>query len=83
MSVEEKVIGAVAKLANCDPTGAAMLDKRLVGDLGLGSLDIAELVATLEAEVGCDPFALGASISDLRTVGDLVGLYVKHAPPTP
>ncbi len=82
MSVEDKIIEAVRTLAarSGGKVDVIKKDQKLVGDLGLGSLDIAELVAVLEGDVGFDPFARGASIAGVRTVGDLVELYEKHAP---
>jgi acyl carrier protein len=49
--------------------------ENLSATLGLGSLDLAFLVAQLEAELGVDPFAKLASITSVRTVGDLVRAY--------
>jgi len=43
-------------------------------ELGLDSLDYAELVVRLESAFGFDPFALGA-IGELKTVADLATLY--------
>jgi acyl carrier protein len=45
--------------------------------LGLGSLDLALIVAELEAEVGADPFAKLVSITSIRSVNDLVAAYRK------
>ncbi len=43
--------------------------------LGLESLDLAQIVATLEARTALDPFAEQVAITSIRTVGDLVGAY--------
>jgi acyl carrier protein len=48
---------------------------RLSATLGLGSLDLAFLVAELEADLGVDPFAKLVSITSVRTVDDLVRAY--------
>ncbi len=46
-----------------------------LGDqLGLTSLDYAELVVRLEVEFGKDPMAAG-ELPDFRTVGDLARFY--------
>jgi acyl carrier protein len=45
--------------------------------LGFGSLDLALIVAELEAEVGADPFAKLVSITSIRSVNDLVAAYRK------
>jgi acyl carrier protein len=56
-------------------------DRELVGTdklnatLGLSSLDLAFLVAELEADLGIDPFAKLVSITSIRSVDDLVGAY--------
>lgn len=47
----------------------------LGADLGLDSLDLAEIVATLERRVGKDPFA-ERTVGSVRTVQDLVDAYV-------
>ena len=48
---------------------------KLNATLGLSSLDLAFLVADLEAELGVDPFAKLVSITSVRSVGDLVRAY--------
>ena len=45
--------------------------------LGLGSLDLAQLVAQLEADLDADPFRELVAITDVRTVGDLAGAYTR------
>ena len=49
-------------------------DTALTPELGLDSLDYAELVVRLEGEFGFDPFASGAG-SEIRTMADLASLY--------
>ena len=49
--------------------------QRLTADLGLGSLDLARLVAVLEIRLGVDPFAAEVNLGDMRTVGDLCLAY--------
>jgi acyl carrier protein len=48
---------------------------KLNATLGLSSLDLAFLVADLEAELGVDPFAKVVSITSVRSVDDLVRAY--------
>ena len=49
---------------------------RVVKDLGFTSLDVAQLIAMLEMELGVDPFGDGrVSIMDVHTVGDLHRVY--------
>jgi acyl carrier protein len=50
-------------------------ERSLVQDLGFASMDVAQLVATLEMELEVDPFAEGAAITEARTVGDFLRLY--------
>jgi acyl carrier protein len=50
------------------------MEHSLVEWLGLGSMDLAELIAILEMELGVDPFAT-TSISRIRTVGDIYEAY--------
>jgi acyl carrier protein len=58
--------GEVGSLSGADKLNAT---------LGLSSLDLAFLVADLEAELGVDPFAKLVSITSVRTVDDLVRAY--------
>lgn len=51
----------------------------LVHDLGLASLDIAQLVAMMEDELGTDPFATGATLEQVATVRDMAALYASAA----
>lgn len=44
-------------------------------ELGLRSLDLARLVASLEMRTGLDPFAAHVSITSVRTLGDLSRAY--------
>jgi acyl carrier protein len=48
---------------------------KLSATLGMSSLDLALLVAELEAELGVDPFAKLVSITSIRSVEDLVKAY--------
>ena len=58
--------GEVARLSGSEKLSAA---------LGLSSLDLALLVAELEAQLGVDPFAKLVSITSVRSVDDLVRAY--------
>jgi acyl carrier protein len=50
---------------------------KLAATLGLSSLDLAFLVADLEAELGVDPFAKLVSITSVRSVEDLERAYLQ------
>jgi len=52
-------------------------DDTLHADLGLGSLDLAQLVAILEMKLQVDPFEHMVAITDVRTVGDLCQAYAR------
>jgi acyl carrier protein len=60
------------RLGHVQPFGGA---DKLNATLGLTSLDLAFLVADLEAELGVDPFAKAVSITSVRSVDDLVRAY--------
>jgi acyl carrier protein len=49
--------------------------EKLSATLGLSSLDLALVVAELEAQLGVDPFAKLVSITSVRSVNDLVRAY--------
>lgn len=49
----------------------------VVKSLGFSSLDVAELVAVLEMELGVDPFSQGVSIMKVHTVGELCTVYTE------
>jgi hypothetical protein len=53
----------------------------LTHDLGLRSLDLAQLVATLEMMLGADPFVRLVPITAVRTVGDLFDAYALALSP--
>lgn len=53
----------------------------LTSDLGLRSLDLAQLVVMMELRTGKDPFLELVPITSLRTVGDLVAAYRKSFAP--
>ena len=54
----------------------------LAADLGLDSLDLAQTVVLLERALGVDPFRTPTSHARpaIRTVADLVSLYVAALP---
>jgi acyl carrier protein len=52
-------------------------EDKLSATLGLSSLDLAQLVFDLELTFGADPFQKLVSITSVRTVGQLVGAYLR------
>ena len=51
---------------------------QLTGELGLDSLDLAQMVVAIEKELGVDPFRDGSATA--RTVGELVDVYQQAHP---
>jgi acyl carrier protein len=51
------------------------VDTKLNAELGMDSLELAELVLELETALGADPFVELVPITSIRTVGDLVHAY--------
>lgn len=52
-------------------------EQRLTVDLGLKSLDVAQVVAVLEDRLEMDPFSELVAITSVETVGDLTAAYRK------
>jgi acyl carrier protein len=65
------VIDAILKRRDADGLEVRP-DSRLTDDLGLDSLELAELSASLEDDLGSDPYTEGIVPA---TVGELVGFY--------
>ena len=55
-------------------------DDTVLLDSGLDSLGFAILVATLEEELGYDPFSMMDQAVYPRTFGEFVKIYQKYAP---
>ena len=79
-NAREKIFDAIAEIVaqnSLQPRALADSD-HLHKDLGFASLDVAQLIAVLEMDLGVDPFARGASLKEIGTVGRLVALYEQH-----
>ena len=50
-------------------------DEASIKEMGFTRLDLSELIASLEMELGVDPFAAGTSIKAINTVGELIQAY--------
>jgi acyl carrier protein len=76
-NVREKINAVLLEIQSRNRYKAVELkdEFRIVSDLGFSSLDIAELLALLEMELGVDPFAQGVSIMDVHTIGKLHEVY--------
>jgi acyl carrier protein len=77
MSAEQSVLAAIHEITSRKPHHVTEIERshRLTVDLGMDSMDIAELVAILTDQLRKDPFAEAASIADVRTVADLISVY--------
>ena len=71
--VHERIGALLAERAG--EVGHLSGNEKLSATLGLSSLDLALLVAELEAQLGVDPFAKLVSITSVRSVDDLVRAY--------
>jgi acyl carrier protein len=71
--VHERIRALLAERAG--EVGHLCGNEKLSATLGLSSLDLALLVAELEAQLGVDPFAKLVSITSVRSVDDLVRAY--------
>jgi acyl carrier protein len=82
LPMEAKIVAAIVSVAQRRNAGLTTVTaEQPLNTLGLDSLDMAQLVAMLEAELGLDPFA-STAISNVRTVGDLCDAYKKAASPS-
>jgi acyl carrier protein len=79
MQTKQTVIEVVTDVLGQKGRAAPDLAERtlLVDDLGLDSMDLAVIVATMETKTGSDPFADRVSIATVRTLGDLWQAYAS------
>lgn len=76
-SVIEKIIRSIAQERSL-PLSAFNDSSEIVDELGFSSLTVAALIASLEEELGVDPFQQDdVMITDIRTVGDLRRVYER------
>jgi acyl carrier protein len=73
-TVENEIL---ALLMDRDPDTEPLSVDDALFEIGLNSLTLAQLLIQLEAEFGVDPFDGESSITDMRTVGDLVEAYER------
>jgi acyl carrier protein len=82
MSIRQAILSEMQKIAadqNVDPVPLA--DDLLLSNTGFDSLCFAILVARLEDDLGFDPFSSAENASFPTTLGDLIMLYERAAPP--
>lgn len=77
LQVRSRLLEALSRIVEAAHPGFRPIRELddLVDDLGLESLDLAELIAVMEIEFDLDPFARIASIRAMRKVGDLLNAY--------
>ena len=68
------IVAMVMTARDLDPAGIAP-DAKLSETLGLRSMDLAQIVLTLEDDLDTDPFQ-EIPITSIRTVGDLTQAYL-------
>jgi acyl carrier protein len=72
----EQIVHLVERIPNNPPARSGVIhEEQSLEALGFGSLDLLELVDSLETALGVNPFEQGLSMTDVRTVGDLCGAY--------
>lgn len=79
--IQNKVTEIVARVAREKSLPAVELSAgtRIIQDVGLKSLDMARIIALLEADYPYDPFSELVSITSIRTIADLAGAYALAA----
>ena len=76
MTVQQEVIDIVVEQLGVDKDDVAP-EKAFVEDLNADSLDLTELVMTLEERFGCEIPTEDAE--KMKTVGDAINYIVEHA----
>lgn len=79
LKIKQVVLEELRQVLEKLPQGMEIdADMNLNSDLGMSSLQLAELVAALEDRFGWDPFREHVPITEVRTVGDLCAAYAAH-----
>ena len=71
--VREELARRLSRIGAASP--AAVSDEAVLAEIGIGSLDLLELVDALETATGSNPFEGRLALSDVRSVGDLCAAY--------
>jgi acyl carrier protein len=80
MTIRTTILDQMASIANQQhKTLRPLTDGLALLDSGLDSLCLAVLVATLDDELGIDPFSAGEGTEIPATVGEFIGLYEAAA----
>jgi acyl carrier protein len=80
MMIRKTILGQMASIASQQHKSLKPLtDDLALLDSGLDSLCLAVLVASLDDELGIDPFSIGEGAEIPATVGDFISLYEAAA----
>jgi acyl carrier protein len=80
--LREKIIAAIGQTAEIRDTEikGQLQDDTVLLESGLDSLGFAILVASLEEELGYDPFTMMDEPVYPRTLGEFISIYERFAP---
>jgi hypothetical protein len=74
----DQIVHQLARIPGARNAGGDVIrGEHTLEALGFGSLDLLELVDSLETVLLVDPFEQGLALTDVRTVGDLCGVYYR------
>jgi acyl carrier protein len=76
VAVREEILRRLSRVT--PGTAVVLTDDMALNELGIGSLDLLEIIDALETSLASNPFEGRLSPSDIRTVGDL---YAAYRPP--
>lgn len=76
-NLKQTIYNTILRIANKRSLDIKVIrdQNALVDHLGLTSLDLARIIATLELQLDVDPFAERVAITSIRTAGDLCAAY--------
>jgi len=85
-SIPDAIVAAIAQVLHDTGREPSVVEPRmlLAADLGLDSLDLAQMIVLLERSLGVDPFRApppGAARPAVRAVADLIAIYSQPAKP--
>ncbi len=75
-NIEQTILGGVLKVAKKNaPDITSIAKDDTFADLALTSLNLAQIIVTLEMKLDMDPFAEQVGITSMRSAGDLCKAY--------
>ena len=75
--IRQTVVRVLVEVARPTPGQAGIGGGTTLAELGLRSLDLADVIARLEMEFDYDPFVEGATLAQVKTIDDLTSLYLR------